>query len=853
MKGLRVALALAIIPVALGAGAASAGGFELPPGSTTFEILDAAGQPDSRAGAHPDRLIQAFTIDQSAGATEDPQDVTIDLPAGFGAELAAVPACSRQDYDSLIENFFCGAKSQVGWLHLPGGEVTELFSIEPGPNEPASFGTGYPRTKISTRLRSVDFGLSMLLRSLPQGLSAGTLEVELWGVPADHQQETSIPRLPLLTTPTHCDGPPPAATVITHSWQHPDRWISGIGDTGHGLVGCAALPFAPSLAISLGSAGVDVPTGANIDLTVPQSVDPDDRATSQVEGADIRLPEGMTISPGGAVGLVACADSQLQVGSSADPSCPSAARIGAVELDVAGVGKPLSGAIYLGQERPGDRFRLFAVANGPGTTVKFVASLRPDPVTGRLTARLQDLPQTSFSHLSLRLEGGRDALLATPLGCGPAPTSATVRPYSGTAPVAWTSSVSIGGRGCAAPAFSPGFVGGATDTRAGHATAFTATVRRADGQQLPEHLTLELPVGMSAAVGRIDPCSPATIPSGACPEASRLGSAVAELGPGPNPARLRGAVFFTGPYKRAPFGLVLAFPAKIGPFDLGTLVVRGALRVDTQTGQVTAKMDSLPTVFEGMAIRFQTIALDLDRPGFLHNPTACGSSVVEASLASVAGTTALLSTPFAVQGCVGLPFRPDFSMTLSGDELRKEGRPDLAVAAKVPTGNANIRSAAISFPRILRLDAAKVEAICARGRAADDRCPKGSRVGSGFARTPLLKQPMKGSIFLVQPRGGGSPELWTSLAGEGLQVTLKAQTASGKGGTEAKLVDMPDFPLKSFAIHLDGGEHGLFKLKRNPCGAGRGLLAPVDVAGHNGALKSIHERAEVRGRCTRGG
>jgi hypothetical protein len=850
MRRARIGLSLASVLFAACLGPAAADAFELPPGSTTFQIVDAAGQPDNRAGVHPDRMIQSITFAQTEAEAEDPKDIRIDLPPGFGSDLGAVPTCRRDKFDSLFEDT-CSGSAQVGWLLKPDGETTAIWSVEAGPNEPAFFGTEYPRIKIFTRLRPGDLGLSLELRNLPQGGPSGTLKIELWGIPADHQEGTSIPRRPLLTTPTRCDGVAPAATVIAHSWQQPDRWITGSGDSGHGLTGCEALPFAPSLAIALGNAGVDAPTGAEIDLTVPQSDAPDGRASSQVKDADILLPAGMTISPGGAVGLVACSDAQLDVGSGDDASCPGAARIGTVDLDVAGLAKPLSGAIYLGQERPGDRFRLFAVADGPGTVVKFVASLRPDPVSGRLTARLHDLPQAALRHLSLRLEGGRDALLATPLACGPAATAASMVPYSGTAPVSWAGSVGIGGSACATPAFAPSFAGGATDARAGHATAFTATVRRGDGQQLPDRLTLDLPAGMSAAVGQVEPCPPAAIPSGACPESSRLGSAAAELGPGSNPARLRGAVFFTGPYKRAPFGLALAFPARIGPFDLGTLVVRGALRVDTETGQVSAEMDSLPTLFEGMSIRFQTIGLDLDRPGFLRNPTACGPSSVDASLRSVAGASARLSTPFAIQGCVRLPFRPDFSMALSGDELRRDGRPDLAVAAKIPAGNANIRSADISFPSVLKLDAARVEAICTRSRALDDRCPKGSRVGSGLARTALLKQPMKGSIYLVQPRGSGSPELWTILSSEGLRVTLKAQTSSGKGGAATKLVDMPDFPLQSFAIHLEGGQHGLFKLKRSPCGARRGLLAPVAVAGQNGVLTNAHERARLQGRCTR--
>jgi hypothetical protein len=824
------------------------------PGSSTVQALDAGGEVDARAGSHPDHLVLSFAFEDTGGPEEDPKDMTIDFSAGLSGDPNAVPACSRQQI-SLIAGR-CPAASQVGLLGtLP------LYSVEPAPNEAVVFAATPFVTPLMFvgHLRPGDQGLSLRLSEIEhspfQDFEGG--DMTLWGVPADHQEGTSIPRRPLLTMPTSCGGEPLTVTTAMSTWQHRDVASSDTGSTGRTLTGCDALPFDPSVGITLDDALADTPTGAAIDLTVPQNDDPDGRATSQVKDVDILLPAGMTISPAGASGLKTCSDAQIGLRTDVEPSCPAASRVGTVELAVPSLGKPLRGSIYLGDERPGDRFRLFAAAGSAGTLVKFSASLRADPVSGRLTTALANLPRASFGRLSLRFDGGPRALLATPLACGRAASAATIVPYSAAKAVQWTGTVAIARRAgapCGDPLrFAPTFSGGSLENRAGRATAFTTTIRRGDGEALPQRLTVSFPPGVSAALGKVDPCPEAAIARLACPASSRLGATVAELGPGSNPAPMNGELFLTGPYRDASHGLAMAFDARVGPFDLGNLVVRGALRVDPFSGQVSAAMDTLPTILEGIPIRFQTIGLDLDRPGFLHNPTSCRRSAVTAALRSDSGVLAQLSSPFSVQGCIDLPFRPRFTMDLTGAaQLHAKGRPGLRIGALVPAGNASLRGADIAFPRILALKANGVQALCARRLAQRGDCPPSSRVGSGFARTPLLSKPMKGSIFLVQPRGAGSPDLWTSLDSEGLRVSLRAETAVRRGRAETRLVDLPDFPLSSFAMVLNGGEHGLFELRRDPCRAGSKLLAPMRIAGQNGAAASLRAAVGLPRGCRRG-
>jgi hypothetical protein len=314
---------------------------------------------------------------------------------------------------------------------------------------------------------------------------------------------------------------------------------------------------------------------------------------------------------------------------------------------------------------------------------------------------------------------------------------------------------------------------------------------------------------------------------------------------------MSGGVYLTGPYHRAPFGVALALKAAIGPLELGTVVIRGALRVDSLSGRVEVAMDSLPTIFEGVPIRFQTIGLDLDRPGFLRNPTSCSPTRVGASLRSEGGATATPSSRFALRGCVDLPFRPAFSVALGGDEqLREDGKPSLRMSMRVPAGNANLRSVDMLLPRLLKLDSTGLRQLCARRRAIEGDCPKAARVGTAEARTPLLEERMSGFVYIVQPRDDGSPDLWASVAGEGLEINLRGETAVHEGQAETKFSGLPDFPLESLDLQLAGGEGGILKLKGSPC---HRLVAPTEIGGQNGARKTVRARVVVRSSCGRDG
>lgn len=846
-----IALALAGVasPHALGAE------FGIPPGSLAIEALDDEGKPENLAGIHPDRLRISFGLEAEGSGTQA-RDLVFDVSPGLASNVDAVPSCPRVLFAYSAEE--CPPNTQIGVLSQEtSGEKLELpvSNLEPAPGQAAAFGMKPLWTlPLLVMIRSSDYGLTFQAPDLAQFPLLGSGSIELWGVPADHQSGPPSQRRPFLATPARCG--PMSLALRARSWQVNAPWLTATASSTP-LEDCASLPFAPALRMALDNPIADAPTGAQIELTMPEDVDPDGRVSSQIEDVAVRLPDGVNVSPAGAQGMAACTDAQFGLGSSAEAKCPTNSRIGSIELESPQLQAALKGDIYLGEEHPGNRFRMLVSAPGPGINVKLVSALQADPATGRLSANLTDLPQIPMSRLSMNLEGGAQALLSTPVACGQSSAVGRFKPYSGGPPVERTIPLSISGRDeleCGPTPFGPRMVAGATNSRAGRPTAFSVTLRREDGEQVPGRFAVTLPPGLNGAFAAVTRCSDADAASGDCPSASRIGQAVAEIGPGSTPAPLRGSVFLTGPYRGAPFGLVISFRAAIGVFDLGTVATRAALRVDRHSGRVTVATDPLPRIVAGVPIRFKTIGLDIDRRNLLRNPTSCEPTRVEASIQAAEGGVATATTPFALRGCNRLGFKPHFAMALTGpSELHAQGRPGLSISVRTGRGDTNLRDVSIALPRLLKFSSAQLREICSRRDASSGSCGPRAQVGTAQATTPLLNQKLRGSIFIVQPKGDGLPDLQIGLAAAGVELDLMSKSYRKNGRFVTKMTGLPDLPLSTVTMHLPPGRGSILSLRAGLCrnGKPRPLDAPIGASGQNGAYRQSSLSMTSEARCGR--
>lgn len=792
------------------------------------------------------------------------KNVRVDLPPGLVGNAQAIPTCTERE---LREPFSTG--QEPGWacprashigvasvvvsLTAPFGIPANVYNMEETGGHAARFAfvvAGLAVVNINADLVNVngEYRIRTSIDGVSQLIPVLGTELTLWGVPADHNG-SGAPRTAFLRTPTRCGGPV-TTTLHVSPWTAPNDFETAQSTTPSGPVGCDQIPFEPRITVTPDTAQADTPTGLRVDIDVPQSDDPSVRASGHLDDAIVTLPEGMAISPGLASGLQGCSDAQLGDGNS-PAGCPNGSKIGTVAFETPLLAEPVEGEIFLGTPVPGNMFRLFLVGHGPGFTLKIRGSVNPDPQTGRIVASFTDNPELPFTRFTLQFKGGPRAPLSTPPTCGPATTSAALKPYS-SANAANVSSTFIVSGNCGG-GFNPSFVAGAMSAVAGDSGGFTMTVRRPDGDQTLSRISLDLPPGLTGRLASVPFCPAAQAASGTCGEASRVGTTVVEAGAGAQPFPLTGSVFLTEGYGGGQLGLAIVIQAIAGPFDLGTVVVRAAIHVDERDAHLTVISDPLPQVLQGIPLRLRTVGIDLDRPGFMLNPTNCGAKQIAATLGSAQGATALRSSAFRVRGCRRLDFSPRLTMAVRGRRRTRPGRrPGLRVVLRQDAGEANLRRVSVQLPRRIALEPTRIAAVCQPDQFASLSCPAGSRAGSASARTPLLARRLAGPVYLVAGRGG-IPGLGVQLDG---QVRILLQGTTGVGGVRVRntFAGIPDVPIRAFTLNLAGGRRGVLTPTRNLCRVRNNAI--VRAVGHNGERTKRTVRVSVpcgRERGNRGG
>jgi hypothetical protein len=583
---------------------------------------------------------------------------------------------------------------------------------------------------------------------------------------------------------------------------------------------------------------------------MPGEVEGSERIPAPAHNIAIEFPNDLGLSLGGAGGLVACSDAQFGLGSGSPAGCPAQSRIGTVELVSDVLGGPLQGAIYVGEGRPGERVRSLVAIAGPGVTFKFVSPMQVDPRTDRLVTMMRDLPPVPIQRIILSFDGGPDALFATPLECGEASADASFEPYGGGPPVRSVAPVSIQpvtpGTPCTRPGFSPRLVTESSTHRAGRLTVLSTVLVRGAGEQLPRTFTTIFPSGMSVRLGAVKPCPDAAVALGACPPESRIGSAQATIGSGPNPATLPGDVYLTGPFRRASLGLLTEFQGSLGPFSLGSIATRSALEMNRRNGRIASVTEDIPASVEGLPIRFQSIGLRLDRPGFVRNPTSCSPVSTNAVLESQSGVVAHAASSLELHGCRRLRFKPKTQIALLGKkEVREHGSPVLQVSTGLRSGGSNLHSMKLILPPVLKFRTGNLGQICSQRDAERGICPADSRIGTTFSSTSLLPERLQGAIHMVQPDGNGLPDMWVGLEGAGIQVDLRGHTYTTRDGHLVTVLHgLPDIPMSTFAMQLGGPRTQAIILQADPCAERRRFAATVVATAQNGMRRT--QRVPIR-------
>jgi hypothetical protein len=871
----RARLGLASIVAATLAGALAApaqaafGDYGIASTAASLSTPQAGGHPDFttvlNTKTDPSSPLDEYGHERPFAATKQ---VEVSLPPGLVGNPNAVTKCTSLQFATPFVGGGCPQDSQVGVtivrLYLFPTQLTEpIYRLEsPGGDTVARLGfyaASIP-VFINVHVRSgSDYGLTATVEGIPANELLISAETILWGIPAAHSHDTqrltvpeaypeakseSPPRssglapAPFLSNPVSCGGPL-SVGFGARSYPLPDQ-VSTSNAALPAITECNRVGFDPLLEVSPDSRQAAAPTGLEANLTIPQDETPTGFATSELKDATVTLPSGMTIDSSAADGLGACSAAQVGYKTEDPSSCPEAAKLGSATFVSPALEEPLQGAIYQRDPEPGDLFRIWLVADDLGVHLKIPGDVQPDPRTGQLTTVFTDAPQLPVEKISLRFKGGARAPLQNPGSCGDFQTHYVLAPWSGNPATVADAPMTID-QGCATGGFKPGFSAGATSPVAGSHSPFVLDLTREDGEQNVSGLDIRLPEGELATLAGVPLCPDSLAASGACPTASRVGSVDVAAGAGsqplwvPQPGRARTAIYLAGPYKGAPYSLVVVVPAQAGPFDLGTVVTRAKIEVDPETAQASVASDPLPQILQGVPILYRHIHVDVDRAGFMLNPTDCEPASIGATVAASGGAIARPASRFQVAGCGDLGFSPKLHLRLAGGTRRSE-HPRLRAVLNARSGDANIARAAVSLPHSEFLDQSNIRTVCTRVQFAQAQCPQGAIYGFAVAKTPLLDQPLRGPVYL-RSSDNPLPDLVVDLHGQ-VHIVLDGRIDSVNGGIRTVFESLPDAPVSSFILTMKGGDKGLLVNSRNLCrGASRALVRLKGQNGRNGSSR----------------
>lgn len=883
-------------------------------GTTTGSAIAASGVVISAplAGGHPD-LSATFSL-ENPGDPEAAQNVIFNAPVGLFGNPYAITHCTSADF-GLDQ---CPANSQAGlvtvYANYKGNPdyllgTAPLYDVEPLGEESALFAFIVPTLNIPINIpvavrtgTTKDYGLRFTVQDISQVTPFAGAHITLWGFPAlngpnGHETErfpkgapgepsncpgslttscigeklaASIPTHPLTDNPTTCTGEPLIATLEVETYKDP-----GPADRSHqraeypATTACKQEVFNPVLYSNPTTVETDSPSGLNIELSAPQFLG-FAASPSEIKAAAVTLPEGFTINPDAADGQTACSEAQAHFGVEGPAECPASSKIGTFQVDTEALPAPLFGSVYIGQPIPGDQYRLYEFASGFGINVKLVGSIKPNPLTGQVTAYFEDLPQVPFNEFQLHLFSGERALMATPKRCSVYTTVGEFYPWNASLAEQESKqvfSLESGPHGEPCPGlirpFMPTLAAGTSNPAAGAYSSFTLKLDRGDGNQFLGHLNFTMPPGLTANLRGLGYCSESDILRAAetagkveqvnpsCPKSSEIGTTNVAAGPGSHPFHAEGRMYLSGPFRGAPLSLAAITPALAGPYDYGTVVVRVAINIDPLDAHVIADSETVPEIIGGIPIRMRSIQVNINRPNFMINPTNCSPFASVSEGIGDEGTAASFSSYFDVVNCGTLPFAPQMTIAQTGGH-RATGRgkdPGLQIDMYTHEGNANLKAVAVTLPRDFEIAQSHLGNLCDRAELASDQCKGRQLIGDAIDETPLLEAPLSGPVYAVSGYGQ-LPHLAFILGGQVTVVPEAESNTLSDGRLKTVVPVVPDVPIGHFRFNLFGGSRGYLANTESLCA--RPPTIAINIEGQNGAVISRNVRIKTSCRANRG-
>jgi uncharacterized repeat protein (TIGR01451 family) len=745
---------------------------------------------------------------------------------------------------------------------------------------------GVPALASHNLLRNTACEFEQCWRAVPK---PGSNE-EYESVPVGSGEPSTAPAVPFLSNATGCTGSTLPVTLRVDTWEN--RELPGESEPSATwnvgpLTGCERLEFNPGISVAATSLQAETPTGVNVGVSLPQSYEnPVALATADLQNAVVTLPEGMTVNPSAGEGLGACTEAQFKaetLETTSGAGCPNDSSLGTVTIHTPVLTEEAKGSVFLATPAPfgetghnpfNSLLAIYVVARIPnrGIVVKLQGQVTPNPVTGQLVTTFTENPQLPFDKFTLSFRPGLAAPLVTPSACGNNFT-AQAQFTSWAQPQQLVSALSppfpieqgVGGGECPSgevPPLNPQIRAGSYSAAAGSYSPFYLELVRRDGEQEITGFSTTMPPGLTGNLTGIPFCPEADIEAArrvtgreelehpSCPAASEIGHTLVGAGVGPVLAQTPGKIYLAGPYHGAPFSVISITSATVGPFDLGTVVIRFPLQINHTTAQAevqTSPTEPIPHIIKGIIVHVRDIRVYIDRPNFTINPTSCEPMNISATVTGAGANPANpadqnpvnVGEHFQVADCQNLAFKPKFKVSTSGHTSRADGA-SLTTTLTYPSAplgtQANIAKVKVQLPKKLPSRLSTLQKACpaAAFDANPASCPAASRVGVARATTPIIPEPLTGPAYFVSHGGEAFPDLIVVLQGYGVTVDLVGSTFINEKTsiTTSTFKTVPDVPVGTFELTLPQGPYSALAAHGDLCESK--LAMPTEFVAQDG-------------------
>jgi hypothetical protein len=876
----RLTLALAVASLILLAIAGSAAAFSVASVTATprapvsgepgFGLAQLLPSDPFASGAHPVMdITTTFDPSDGRGGATTARQIVQHLGAGIVANPHATAACTQADFNAASPApAGCAANTQVGTATATvivnaRPLVTRtlsgvIYNVAPNAGQPAALGIAFDLTPLgraglflkdfaAVTVDPTDLGLLTTLDNLNPTLPVVATRLTLWGYAATGGNP---PLVPYFTNPASCTP----ATVSVSATAYDGE--TGTNSGSYTPTACDTAPFDTSLTVSANPSSTDSLSAISVHVKPAPIFVP--RVNSYVKQNSVTLPPGTLLNPALAASLDACTDEQFaRSDPSRAPTCPPSSNVGTVSF-VSPILGPFPGTAYFGTATSTDTLRLFLDVPLFGAHIKVIGGVRPNYTTGQVTTVFDDLPQVAFTDFLVNFNGAPLSVFTTPSTCGTNTAFAINQPYSGGAASVPTGSFTTSYDGNGAPCvtkFGPYFNGSPSNLRSGASTNFTLKFTRPDRNVPLSRVTFKLPRGLigNLALRGLVQCSLADAGNGACGSASKAGTAQVSVGSGPAPATLPGTVYLTAPKVAGdPAALSVLVPARLGPVDVGNVIVGVRLQLRSNGG-LTAISDTLPQFQKGITTAVRVATITIDRSGFMRNPTACGHRRYPGTFDPLAGQGANPVTTYAafdLTDCKSLGFSPKFAIKVGARGKTGAGaHPPLTTTITQPNGQAGISWVHVLLPRALPSNSVGLNQACSQSAFDAGSCGNRAKIATAKATSPFVTRSLSGPVYLVK-QDRRLPKLVVQLRGP-LSIDLTGQIKIGSGNKIATTFGtVPDLPVTKFSLSFHSGRYGIVGANTNLC-RGR-LFAPTEFHGQNGKKSKQRPQITVNGCAKKG-